>query len=196
MNGCIAGVDEAGRGPLAGPVFAAAVILNQNHSIKGLADSKVLSELQREKLYDQIMAYCVVGIGQASVDEIDKINILQASLLAMRRAVSQLSIQPTEVWVDGNQNPRIPYQTHLFVNGDALYPVISAASIVAKVTRDRLMKILDQQFPGYGLAKHKGYGTKAHIAALKTLGMSACHRKTFRVGGQVISSQQPVIEIK
>lgn len=179
MNGHIVGVDEAGRGPLAGPVVAAAVVLNPNHQINGLADSKKLTEKLREKRYDEIMAHCIVGIGQASVAEIDKMNILQATMLAMRRAVLQLTVTPTEVWVDGNQDPHVDYPTRLIVGGDAIMPVISAASIVAKVTRDRLMCSLDEQYPGYGLAKHKGYGTKEHMIALRSLGPSQCHRYSF-----------------
>ena len=179
MNGHIVGVDEAGRGPLAGPVLAAAVILNPNHQINGLADSKKLTEKQRETLYGEIMTHCIVGVGHASVAEIDQMNILQATLFAMRRAVLQLTIVPDEVWVDGNQDPQVNYPTRLIVGGDAIVPVISAASIIAKVTRDRLMYHLDAQYPGYGLAKHKGYGTKEHLIALRSLGASPCHRKSF-----------------
>src|SRR3990167_2532342 len=155
----MAGVDEAGRGPLAGPVVASAVILDSDYKITGLQDSKVLSEQNRERLFVEITenALCY-GVGIASVEEIDAINILQATLLAMRRAVSHLTMLPDEVWVDGNQDPRCGIKTRLIVRGDALIPSISAASIIAKVTRDRLMKKLDAKYPGYGLAKHKGYG--------------------------------------
>lgn len=181
MESIIAGVDEAGRGPLAGPVVAAAVILNPNNIPLGLADSKKLSEKARDALFDPIKSTALAyGIGIASVEEIDDVNILQATLLAMRRAVSYLSLQPTEIWVDGNQDPRTGISARLIIGGDALEPCISAASILAKVTRDRMMLDLDLQYPGYGLAKHKGYGTKYHRDALKHFGASACHRKSFR----------------
>ena len=177
----IAGVDEAGRGPLAGPVVAAAVILNPADFIADLADSKLLTEKKRELLYPEIIKRALsYGIGQASVSEIDTLNILQATLLAMRRAVAQLAVQPDQVWVDGNQDPKCGYKTRLIIGGDALEASISAASILAKVTRDRLMLELDLQFPGYGLAKHKGYGTKVHMSALKSLGATDCHRRSFR----------------
>lgn len=177
----IAGVDEAGRGPLAGPVVAAAVILHPQKHITGLADSKKLTEKKRDALYEEIISHALsYGIGQASVAEIDEMNILQATLLAMRRAVSQLTIRPCAVWVDGNQDPRCGYKTQLIVGGDALKPVISAASILAKVTRDRMMYALDVLYPGYGLAVHKGYGTKLHMNALKSLGVTDCHRRSFR----------------
>jgi ribonuclease HII len=177
----IAGVDEAGRGPLAGPVVAAAVILNPAREILGLADSKKLTEKSRDALFPEIIGHALAyGIGYATVAEIDEMNILQATLLAMRRAVSALLLPPTEIWVDGNQDPRCGLKTRLIVNGDALEPAISAASIIAKVTRDRLMVDLDAQYPGYGLAKHKGYGTKVHMAALKSLGAADCHRRSFR----------------
>lgn len=185
----IAGVDEAGRGPLAGPVVAAAVILNSAVNIVGLTDSKLLTEKKREQLFAEITENCIsYGLGFASVAEIDDINILQATLLAMRRAVSQLTIEPTEIWVDGNQDPRCGYLTKLIIQGDKLVPAISAASIIAKVTRDRLMKKLDGQFPGYGLAKHKGYGTKEHLAALKKLGAVDCHRRSFAPVRSVIET--------
>lgn len=184
----IAGVDEAGRGPLAGPVIAAAVILNPTNYIDGLMDSKVLTEKRRELLFAEIMACALsVGIGSASVAEIDEMNILQASLLAMRRAVLQLTLEPGEIWVDGNQNPKFAYPTKLIVRGDALIPAISAASIIAKVTRDHLMQELDRQYPGYGLAQHKGYGTKLHMNALQSLGATACHRRSFRPMREVMS---------
>lgn len=176
----IAGIDEAGRGPLAGPVVAAAVILDPRYPITGLKDSKQLTEKMREHYFEAVVTHALsYGIGMASVAEIDEINILQATLLAMRRAVLQLTIPPSEVWVDGNQDPRCSYPTRLIVRGDQTVPAISAASIIAKVTRDRLMQKLDADFPGYGLAQHKGYGTKAHMAALKRLGASGCHRRSF-----------------
>src|SRR3990167_9241205 len=177
----VAGVDEAGRGPLAGPVVAAAVILNPVDFIADLADSKLLSEKKREQLYPEIVKRALsYGIGQASVDEIDAMNILQATLLAMRRAVAQLTVIPDQVWVDGNQDPKCGYQTRLIIGGDALEPCISAASILAKVTRDHLMRELDARYPGYGLAQHKGYGTKMHMAALQALCAAKCHRQSFR----------------
>ena len=177
----IAGVDEAGRGPLAGPVMAAAVILDLEAPIEGLMDSKALSESRREALFDEITTHSIAyGIAEASVQEVDTLNILQATLLAMRRAVAQLSRKPECVLVDGNQDPRLTYKTGLVIKGDQLIPAISAASILAKVTRDRLMQKLDNLYPGYGLAKHKGYGTKAHLSALQSLGASACHRRSFK----------------
>jgi len=176
----VAGVDEAGRGPLAGPVFAAAVILDPKRKIDGLRDSKLLTEQKRELLFTEITKHALsYGVSSASVAEIDDINILQASLLAMRRAVSQLTIEPDEVWVDGNQDPKCHTKTKLIVRGDFLFSCISAASIVAKVTRDRLMRTLDKQFPGYGFAQHKGYGTKQHLMALKKLGATDIHRRSF-----------------
>ncbi|EKD78098.1 MAG: ribonuclease HII [uncultured bacterium] len=184
----IAGVDEAGRGPLAGPVFAAAVILNPTHNILELTDSKLLTEKKREKLFTEITEKCIsYSVAFSSVAEIDEMNILQASLLAMRRAVAQLTVVPHEVWVDGNQNPRCPYPTKLIIQGDFLIPVISAASIIAKVTRDRLMKKLDVQFPGYGFAKHKGYGTREHLAALKKRGATSIHRCSFAPVREVVA---------
>lgn len=186
----IAGVDEAGRGPLAGPVVAAAVILNANYHLPLLTDSKLLTEKKRELLFHEITMQSVsYGIGQASVEEIDQMNILQATLLAMRRAVAQLTVVPSEVWVDGNQDPRCGYPTQLIVQGDLLFPCISAASILAKVTRDRLMQKLDEAFFGYGLAKHKGYGTKDHLLALKKLGASPCHRQSFAPVRSVLKTQ-------
>lgn len=176
----IAGVDEAGRGPLAGPVVAAAVILPRDHGIIGLTDSKKLTEKKREALFDLIIARaCSYAICEASVAEIDEINILQASLLAMRRAVLGLSIQPTQVLVDGNQTPEVPCPVLAIIKGDLTEESISAASILAKVSRDRLMYILHERYPKYGLKQHKGYPTRAHIAALQTWGVTEIHRHTF-----------------
>lgn len=176
----IAGVDEVGRGPLAGAVVAAAVILNPEVPVEGLMDSKKLSEKKRELLADEIrekaLCWCVA---RAEVEEIDRINILQASLLAMRRAVMGLSIAPEQVLVDGNRCPQLDYPVEAIVKGDALVPAISAASILAKVVRDREMVELDKIYPGYGLAGHKGYPTAAHIKALQQLGPSAIHRRSF-----------------
>jgi ribonuclease HII len=175
----IAGVDEVGRGPLAGDVVAAAVILGPEPPA-GITDSKKLSERRREMLYDQICESAVSwAVGRASVEEIDALNILAASLLAMRRAVEALAVQPGEVLVDGNRLPDWSYRSRAVVGGDALEPAIGAASIIAKVTRDREMVALDEQYPGYGLAGHKGYPTKAHMEALGRLGVSPIHRRSF-----------------
>jgi ribonuclease HII len=180
VTGLVAGVDEAGRGPLAGPVVAAAVILDDLKPIKGLADSKALTALRRERLFDEIraksLAFCVA---QASVEEIDSLNILQATLLAMRRAVEGLRLLPAKVLVDGNQLPRLRIQAEAIVQGDALVPAISAASILAKVTRDRLCVEMDGRFPGYGFGGHKGYGTAAHLEALQKHGPCDWHRRSF-----------------
>ena len=176
----VAGVDEAGRGPLAGPVVACAVILDPAAPIGGLDDSKKLSERQRLLLADQVKAKALAwGLGRAEVEEIDRLNILQASLLAMRRAVEALELRPVHVQVDGNRCPRLPCTVEAIVGGDSRVPAISAASILAKVARDEELKRLDLQYPGYGLAKHKGYPTREHIEALGRLGVSAIHRRTF-----------------
>ena len=175
----VAGVDEVGRGPLAGDVVAAAVILGDS-SPAGLTDSKALSPRQRERLAETIRSEAVSwSLGRATVAEIDELNILQASLLAMWRAVEGLSVQPALVLVDGNHLPRWSYEARAIVKGDLIEPAISAASIVAKVTRDSEMVILDDQYPGYGFATHKGYPTKAHLAALTSLGVSPVHRRSF-----------------
>lgn len=176
----IVGVDEVGRGPLAGPVVAAAVILDPDKPIEGLADSKTISEKRREQLAELIKSQSLAwAVGRAEVEEIDQINILQASLLAMRRAVLGLNDRVEYVLVDGNRCPDLPYPSEAVIRGDATVPVISAASILAKVTRDREMVLLDEAYPGYGLASHKGYPTKAHIQALAKLGVSAIHRRSF-----------------
>jgi ribonuclease HII len=188
ITGLVAGVDEAGRGPLAGPVFAAAVILDARNPIKGLADSKKLTALRREKLFDEIRAKALCcSIAQASVDEIDQINILQATLLAMRRAVEGLRLRPAKVLVDGNRIPVLDVLAEAIVQGDALVPSISAASILAKVQRDRWCVELDAQFPDYGFAKHKGYGTAQHLQALRELGACEQHRRTFRPVADVLA---------
>jgi len=176
----VAGVDEVGRGPLAGPVVAAAVILHPDNPISGLADSKTLSEKKREMLADIIKSQALAwAIGRAEVEEIDHINILQASLLAMRRAVLALVPQASHVLVDGNRCPELPCTSEAIIKGDAIVPVISAASILAKVTRDREMVCMEASYPGYGFAKHKGYPTAAHLAALADLGVSLIHRRSF-----------------
>ena len=176
----IAGVDEVGRGPLAGPVVAAAVILNPDQPIEGLADSKKLSLKRREALFDIIHEQAMaVAIAQASVAEIDQLNILHASMLAMQRAVNHLTVLPNWVQVDGNRMPDIAIAGEAIVKGDSKVEAIMAASIVAKVWRDRLMQELDVQYPGYGLAQHAGYPTKLHIQALQNLGVTPIHRRTF-----------------
>ena len=176
----LAGVDEVGRGPLAGDVLAAAVILDPNQPIEGLNDSKKLSEKKREILYDQIKTRALAwSIARASIEEIDRINILHASMLAMHRAVDGLTVSPEYVLVDGNRLPEWSYDSEAVVKGDSRVLEIAAASILAKVERDREMVALDKQYPGYGLAGHKGYPTKAHIAALQELGPSVIHRRSF-----------------
>ncbi|TAH12398.1 MAG: ribonuclease HII [Curvibacter sp.] len=189
LPGLIAGVDEAGRGPLAGPVVAAAVILDDLNPIAGLNDSKKLTALRREKLFDEIRAKALCcSIAQASVEEIDEINILQATMLAMRRAVEGLRLKPAKVLVDGNRLPVLEVLAEAIVRGDATVPAISAASILAKVTRDRWCATLDQQYPQYGFSGHKGYGTAEHLAALKVHGACPEHRKTFAPVTQVLAS--------
>jgi ribonuclease HII len=176
----IAGVDEAGRGPLAGPVVAAAVVLDPAHSIAGLKDSKLLKAAEREDLAAQIRHVAVAfALGRAEVEEIDALNILRASLLAMRRAVLALPMAPAGVWVDGPMRPVLSCASVTVVGGDRLVPAISAASILAKVARDAEMIGLDVRYPGYGLARHKGYATPAHHAALLRLGPSPIHRRSF-----------------
>ncbi len=178
--GLLAGVDEAGRGPLAGPVVAAAVILDDARPIAGLADSKVLTALRRERLYDEIRAHALcVSVAQASAEEIDQLNILQATLLAMRRAVEGLRLAPARVLVDGNRLPVLKVPAEALVRGDAQVAAISAASIVAKVTRDRGCQELHERFPHYGFAAHKGYGTAEHLAALARHGACPEHRRSF-----------------
>ncbi len=176
----IAGVDEAGRGPLAGAVVAAAVILDPAYTVDGVTDSKKLTARKRDRLELEIKQHAIAwAIGRAEVDEIDKINILQATLLAMRRAVEGLSTQPTHVQVDGNQCPQIDYPVEAIVKGDGLVAAIGAASILAKVARDRELIALDEQYPEYGFAQHKGYPTRGHIAALERHGVSPAHRRSF-----------------
>ena len=178
----VAGVDEAGRGPLAGPVVAAAVIFKPGFSIPFVDDSKKLSEKMREELYHIICREAVaVGIGTVGHEVIDRINILQASLLAMHKAIAELKVQPDQLLVDGNffRHETIPVQN--IIKGDALSHSIAAASIIAKVTRDSLMREYDVAFPNYGFAKHKGYGTREHVAAIHRFGLSEIHRKTFHI---------------
>lgn len=176
----LCGVDEAGRGPLAGDVYAAAVVLKPDAVIEGLNDSKKLSEKKREQLFNEICAkaeaYCIAS---ASVEEIDRLNILQATFLAMRRAVEGLSVKPKLVLVDGNRNPELSVHSRLVVKGDATSACIAAASILAKVSRDRYMKKLAEEYPQYGFEKHKGYGSKLHYQMLDKHGISPVHRRTF-----------------
>ena len=187
ISGLVAGVDEAGRGPLAGPVVAAAVILDDLKPIKGLADSKKLSASRREKLFDEIRAKALCfSIASASVEEIDQLNILQATMLAMRRAVNGLRLKPNMVLVDGNRLPIIDIRAEAIVKGDSLVPAISAASILAKVHRDRWCMEVDLVYPQYGFAGHKGYGTAVHLAALKSHGACPEHRKTFKPVTEVL----------
>ena len=175
-----AGVDEAGRGPLAGPVFAAAVILDPARPIEGLRDSKRLSPQQRDVLYVEILSRArAIGVAFAEADEIDRLNILRASLLAMQRAVAALAEQPQVIYVDGNQLPSFGVPAVAVIGGDDLIPAISAASIVAKVSRDRVMATLAMCYPDYGFDVHKGYATAEHLAALRRLGPTPIHRKSF-----------------
>lgn len=176
----VAGVDEVGRGPLCGPVVTAAVILDPARPIAGLNDSKKLSEARRERLFDEIrdkaLAWC---IGRAEVEEIDRLNILQATFLAMQRAVEGLQVQPRLALIDGNRCPKLAVPSAPVVGGDAKVPAIAAASILAKVSRDREMAELDALYPGYGIAGHKGYPTPVHLEALRRLGPTPIHRRSF-----------------
>ncbi|MGF1732944.1 ribonuclease HII [Photobacterium kasasachensis] len=177
----IAGVDEVGRGPLVGAVVTAAVILDPNNPIEGLTDSKKLSEKKRNLLFDEIKEKALAwSLGRCEPEEIDQLNILQATMVAMQRAVAGLATQPDYVLVDGNKVPELPMAAQAVVKGDLRVAEISAASILAKVTRDREMESLDAQYPGYGFAKHKGYPTKAHFEALEKLGAIEQHRKSFK----------------
>lgn len=180
VEALVAGVDEVGRGPLCGAVVTAAVILDPQRPIRGLNDSKKLSEARREQLFEEIrekaLAWC---IARAEVEEIDRLNILQATLLAMQRAVEGLSVTPRLALIDGNRCPRLAVPCSAVVKGDSQVPAIAAASILAKVSRDREMHELDRQYPGYGLAMHKGYPTAMHLQALRTLGPTPIHRRSF-----------------
>ncbi len=185
--GLTAGVDEAGRGPLAGPVVAAAVILDEMNPIKGLADSKTLTALRREKLYDEIRAKALCcSIALATVEEIDALNILQATMLAMKRAVEGLRLKPNKVLVDGNRLPTLVIVSEAIVKGDAIVPSISAASILAKVYRDRWCEEFHLEYPQYGFAGHKGYGTAEHLAALRLHGACPQHRRSFAPVAEVL----------
>jgi ribonuclease HII len=188
VPGLVAGVDEAGRGPLAGPVVAAAVILDDLKPIAGLADSKTLSPRQRERLSAEIHARALCfSVAHASVEEIDRLNILQATLLAMRRAVMGLRLKPHKVLVDGNRLPTLDIVAEAVVQGDRKVPAISAASILAKVARDRWCLEIDAEYPAYGFAAHKGYGTAQHLLALQTHGATPWHRRSFSPVARVLS---------
>ena len=192
ITGPVAGVDEVGRGPLAGPVYAAAVILDPARLPAGLDDSKKMSETRRDKAFDAIMTSALaVGIGVASVEEIDRINILAATMLAMRRAVDRLSVAPVHALIDGNKVPALPCLADAIVKGDSKVLSIAAASIIAKVTRDRVMSELDLAFPGYGWARNKGYGTADHMQALARLGPSVHHRTSFAPIAQLRQAIDP-----
>jgi ribonuclease HII len=185
----VAGVDEVGRGPLAGPVVTAAVILDPARPIAGLADSKILTEAKREALYDIITRDALAwSLGRAEVEEIDRLNILQATMLAMQRAVAALDPQPQHVVVDGNRCPVLPCTSEAVIKGDATVPAISAASIIAKVTRDREMVAMDATYPGYGFAQHKGYPSPAHLAALEQFGVTPIHRRSFAPVRRIVAS--------
>ncbi|HEX5806697.1 MAG TPA: ribonuclease HII [Macromonas sp.] len=188
--GLVAGVDEAGRGPLAGPVVAAAVILDEKQPIAGLADSKKLSAARRERLFDEIRAKALCCcVAEATVEEIDRLNILQATMLAMQRAVAGLRLKPTLVLVDGNRLPALDVRAEAIVKGDAKVQAISAASILAKVTRDRGLDTLHERFPQYGFDQHKGYGTVVHLQALQTHGPCEAHRLSFAPVAQAAAQQ-------
>ncbi|KQM98912.1 MULTISPECIES: ribonuclease HII [unclassified Sphingomonas] len=184
--GLVAGVDEAGRGPLAGPVVAAAVILDPADVPEGLDDSKALSAKRRAVLHARLMECAQVGVGVASVEEIDQLNILWASMLAMERAVAALDVVPAMVLVDGNRCPKWRYPSFAIVRGDALSLSIAAASIVAKETRDAMMVAADAEYPGYGWASNKGYGAKVHLAGLRALGVTPLHRRSFAPVAQAL----------
>ena len=188
----VCGVDEAGRGPLAGPVFAACVVLDPDYRIEGLADSKKLSEKTRTKLEILIKTHSMAwAVASASVDEIDQLNILQASLLAMKRAVESLKFTPDQVLVDGNHRPNLNFPVRAIIRGDSLIPEISAASILAKTARDAEMMRLHQDFPHYGFDRHKGYPTAAHIIALQEHGISREHRRSFAPVKKLIMQCRP-----
>jgi ribonuclease HII len=190
----LAGVDEVGRGPLAGDVVTAAVILPAGHTINGLADSKVLTAHQRKSLFKDIVEQAICySVARATVEEIDRFNILKSTMMAMRRAVKSLSVQPDYVAVDGNRLPQWEYAGEAVVKGDGRVEVISAASIIAKVVRDDEMVDLDKQYPGYGFSKNKGYGTAQHLEALKRLGATPIHRRTFSPVSDYLKPEQQTL---
>ena len=197
MNKYTAGVDEVGRGPLVGDVVTAAVILDPANPIAGLTDSKKLSEKKRNALSAEIKQKALAwAIGRATPGEIDNLNILHATMLAMTRAVDNLLLTPDFVLVDGNRLPDWPYRSEAVVKGDSLHPEISAASILAKVERDSDMLALDEQYPAYGFAAHKGYPTKAHFAALADYGVLSCYRKSFKPVQALIAAQESSVTTK
>lgn len=186
----ICGVDEAGRGPLAGPVYAAAVVLDTDRPIEGLKDSKLLSALRREILSISIQERAqAFAIAQASVEEIDRLNILQATMLAMRRAVEGLGVRPDEAWIDGNRCPKLACRSRAFVQGDRLHPVISAASILAKTARDAEMRRMHERYPLYCFDRHKGYPTPEHLALLERYGPSEIHRRSFAPVRRILGTE-------
>lgn len=187
----VAGIDEVGRGPLAGPVVAAAVILERKSIPSGLDDSKKLTEPKREYFFDLIMRCAFVGIGMASVEEIDRVNIRRATHLAMMRALGALNVKPDLALIDGNDAPALPCASETLIGGDGISVSIAAASIVAKVTRDRMMRRLHVEHPGYGWDTNKGYGTQAHLAALKRFGVTGHHRKSFAPVYQMLCPVNP-----
>lgn len=192
IGGRVAGVDEVGRGTLAGPVLAAAVILDPARLPRGIDDSKAMSEARREKAFIDITATALaIGIGEASVEEIDRLNILAATMLAMQRAVAGLALTPVHALVDGNRAPVLACPVETVVKGDGKVLSIAAASIIAKVTRDRAMRALDVQFPGYGWSRNKGYGTADHLAALGRLGATVHHRHSFAPVAQLGAGNAP-----
>lgn len=193
-DGLVAGVDEAGRGPWAGPVVTAAVILPQDHTLVGLGDSKKLSAPQREHLYDQIWAQAMVGVAASSVQRIGEMNILGATLDAMRRAVQRLPQAPASVLVDGNRVPPLPMPARAVVKGDALIPAISAASIIAKVLRDRIMTTLATRYPVYGWETNAGYGVPKHKAGLANYGVTPHHRITFTPVRKILTQQENIAD--
>ncbi len=194
VGGIVAGIDEAGRGPLAGPVVAAAVIIDRARLsprlLAQIDDSKRLSRARREAAFEALADVAHIGVGRADVDEIDRINILQASLLAMRRAVVQLRVQPGTALIDGNRAPELSCRSRCVVGGDHLSVSIAAASIVAKVTRDRLITELARLYPGYGWERNAGYGTKEHLDALQILGITPQHRRSFRPVSDILCRNQ------
>ena len=186
----IAGVDEAGRGALAGPVVASAVILREKSKIQGLADSKTLARRKREQLMVEIQNHCICwSVGHASVEEIEELNILHATMLAMKRAIESLALRPEKVLVDGNRVPIVDIPTSAIINGDQSVPVISAASVIAKETRDTFMRKLAKAYPQYGFESHVGYGTSVHLEALSTYGPSPVHRRSFAPVRKALQSQ-------
>ncbi len=189
----VCGVDEVGRGPLCGPVVTAAVILDPENPIDGLNDSKKLSEKKRDLLFDEIKAKALSwSIGRAEVEEIDELNILHATMLAMQRAVAGLSVKPELALIDGNRCPELPCRAEAVIKGDGRVPEIGAASILAKVTRDREMAELEKMYPGYGMGGHKGYPTKVHMDALKKLGATPIHRRSFKPVREALEASEAV----